>query len=110
MVYRDKNSQLEGECIRMKKIRLTRTTIIEFVPEPENYPDGSTIEQMAEIDANQEDREALFDTDCISDNVIYEIIEENNCPQCGKIVFQGTNFVAVEDERYHLECYYESKK
>ena len=94
----------------MKKIRLARTTIIEYVPEPANYPDGSTIEQMAQIDANQEDKETLFDSDCISDNVAYEIIEENNCPQCGKTVFQGTNFVAVEGKMYHLNCYYESKK
>ena len=91
----------------MKKIRLIRTTIVEYVPEPANYPIGSTIEQMADIDVNQEDREALFDTDCVSDTVTFEIIEENNCPHCGKVVYQGSNFVEVEGKRYHLNCYYE---
>jgi len=63
----------------MKKIRLIRTTIIEYVPVPDYYPIGSTIEQMAEIDVNQEDRELLFsetsDVICKSDEVTYEILE-----------------------------------
>ena len=59
----------------MKKIRLIRTTIIEYYPESEWYPTGSTIEQMAEIDIDSEDREGLFDREC-TDEVRYEIIEE----------------------------------
>jgi len=91
----------------MKKIRLIRTTIIEFIPNPEHYPDEYTIEQMAELECDQDDRELLFSGDHLSDEVKYEIVEENNCSHCGKPVFQGMNLVEVEGKRYHLNCYYE---
>jgi len=64
----------------MKKIRLIRTTIIEYIPVPDYYPLGFTIEQMAELDSKQKDREVLFsttkETTFISDEVNYEILEE----------------------------------
>ena len=60
----------------MKKIRLIRTTIVEYVPEPSYYPEGSTIKQMAEIDMQQDDRELTFDNN-ISDEIRYEIIDED---------------------------------
>lgn len=59
----------------MTKVRLTRTTVVEYTLIPENYPEGYTIEQMAEVDANHDDREAMFG-ECKSDDVKWEIIEE----------------------------------
>ena len=58
----------------MKKIRLIRTTVIEYIPVPEYYPEGFTIEQMAELDANTDDREMLFDREC-KDDIRIEIFE-----------------------------------
>lgn len=59
-----------------KKIRLIRTTIKEYTPYPEYYPEGCSIEEMAKIDAEQEDREFTFEDDIVSDEVKWEIIEE----------------------------------
>lgn len=61
----------------MKVIRLIRTTVIEYTPNPASYPEGMTIEQMAEFDAKQEDREIIFD-ECITDEVKYEILDQPN--------------------------------
>jgi hypothetical protein len=47
--------------------------VIEYEPEAKFYPEGSTIEQMAEIDMQTEDKELLFG-DCVSDTITYEII------------------------------------
>jgi hypothetical protein len=58
----------------MKKIRLIRTTIIEYIPDPDYYDEGITIEQMAEVDINSDDRDALFEREC-TDEVRYEIFE-----------------------------------
>jgi hypothetical protein len=60
----------------MKKIRLIRTMILEFEPDPDYYPEGSILEEMAEIEYNQnfEDRDAQF-SEAQSDTVTYEIIE-----------------------------------
>ncbi len=60
----------------MKKIRLTRTMILEFEPDPDCYPEGSTLEEMAELECNEnfEDRDAQF-SEAQSDTVTYEIIE-----------------------------------
>ena len=57
-----------------KKIRLIRTMIIEYEPNPDYYDEGTTIEQMAQIDATLDDRELLFDN-CVSDEVKWEIID-----------------------------------
>jgi hypothetical protein len=59
----------------MKKIKMMRHLVIEYIPNPEYYPEGSTIEQMAEIDANQDDLETTF-MDAES-SVTYEIIDED---------------------------------
>lgn len=61
----------------MKAIRLIRTMVIEYTPDPNYYPEGATIEEMAEIDARTDDLDLLFE-DCISDEVKYEIIDEKN--------------------------------
>ncbi|KAA9007276.1 hypothetical protein F4V43_01970 [Paenibacillus spiritus] len=59
----------------MVKVKITRTSIIEYELIPEHYPEGYTFEQMAEEDANHDDRESLF-SDCVSDEVVWEIIKE----------------------------------
>ena len=59
----------------MTKIRLIRTTIIEIDPDPEWYPEGYTIEQMAELEADAEDREGQFSDNVIMDEVKWEIVE-----------------------------------
>ena len=59
----------------MKKIRLIRTQVIEFVPNPNYYPPGITIEQMAQIECDQEDQNGLFDGQTIIDETKYEIID-----------------------------------
>lgn len=58
-----------------KKIKLTRTTIKTYEPDIECYPEGFTIEDMAKMDANSDDKELLFD-DCDKDEIIWEIIED----------------------------------
>jgi hypothetical protein len=58
-----------------KKIRLIRTMVVEFEPDPHYYPEGATIEQIAEIEAKTQDRELLFD-DCVKDEVRWEIFED----------------------------------
>jgi len=60
----------------LKKIRLIRTTIVEYVPDPNYYPEGYTIEQMAEIDMQADDRELMFENP-ISDKIRYEIVDED---------------------------------
>lgn len=56
------------------KIRLVRTMIVEYEPDPLFYPEGYTIEQMAELDATSDDLESIF-TDLLKDDVKWEIIE-----------------------------------
>jgi hypothetical protein len=60
----------------MTKIRLIRTMILEFDPDPSLYPEGSTIEEMAQIECESsiEDREFQFE-DCQSDVISYQIIQ-----------------------------------
>ena len=68
----------------MKKIRLTRTTVIEYKPVKENYPKQcDSIEKMAESDINSNCVAELFDfaidsgsDDLIKDEVKYEIIND----------------------------------
>ncbi|MBX4152397.1 hypothetical protein [Paenibacillus lautus] len=59
----------------MAKVRLIRTSIVEYELIPKYYPEGHTYQQMAELDATHGDIEALF-SDCVSDEVKWEIIEE----------------------------------
>lgn len=59
-----------------KKIRLIRTMIVEYEPLVELYPEGSTIEEIAQIDADADDRELLFDgDDLVKDEIRWEIFE-----------------------------------
>lgn len=58
-----------------KKIRMVRTQVIEYVPNPAYYPDGSSIEDMAKIDAESDDLESVF-TDLIDDSVTYTILDD----------------------------------
>ena len=58
----------------MKKIRLIRTTILEFEPNPEDYWNGATLDEMAQAECEFEDKDLQF-LGAISDTVRYEIIE-----------------------------------
>lgn len=59
-----------------KKIRLIRTMVLEYEPIVEAYPEGSTIEQMAQIDANTDTPDLLFGSCALEeDNIKYEIID-----------------------------------
>jgi hypothetical protein len=40
-----------------KKIRVTVTSVIEYEPNPENYPGCNTIEEMAEFDRKAYDED-----------------------------------------------------
>jgi len=63
----------------MKKIRLIRTIIIEYVPNVEHYPGCTTIEQMAEVDLQgaNDDPELTFGDNpgLVIDEIKYEIVE-----------------------------------
>lgn len=56
-----------------KKIRLIRTMVTEYVPNPECYDKGMTIEEMAQSDAEQDDLETIF-SEIKKDEVKWEII------------------------------------
>ena len=60
----------------MKKIRLTRVEVVEYEPNPEYYPEGSTIEQMAQMDSAETNdvRDEIFMSDLKSEKITYEII------------------------------------
>jgi hypothetical protein len=60
----------------MAKVRLIRTTVIEIEVNPEWYPEGATLEEMAEIEANVDDRELQFADNVILDDVKWEIIKD----------------------------------
>lgn len=59
----------------MKKIRLVRTMVVEYEPDLEVYPNDWTIEEMAQCDANADDRELTFDVVQL-DNVAWEVVED----------------------------------
>lgn len=58
-----------------KKIRLIRTMVTEYEPVTEYYEEGSTIEEMAELDASADDLESVF-TELKSDEVEWQIVDE----------------------------------
>lgn len=58
-----------------KKIRLVRTMTTEYEPVSEDYGEGSTIEEMAELDASADDLESVF-TELTSDEVKWQIVDE----------------------------------
>jgi len=45
----------------MSKIRLTRTTIVEYEPTTEYYPEGMTLEEMAKMDTEQDEAYLIFE-------------------------------------------------
>ena len=66
------------EVVNMtQKIRLIRTTVVEYEPHLEYYPAGSTIEDAAKIDLqNAEDDPELIFSRLVLDEIKYEIFEE----------------------------------
>lgn len=62
-----------------KKIRLIRTDVIEYEPNPSGYSDDMTIEEMADFDANSEYVHYLFDESeyIVHSQVTWEIIDAN---------------------------------
>jgi hypothetical protein len=65
-----------------KKIRLTRTTIVEYAPNTECYPDNLTIEDMAKMDIfsiteDEVDMKLIFFNEIVSDKVTFEIVERD---------------------------------
>lgn len=59
------------------KIRATRTIIREYEAKKSWYPEGSTFEQIIEIDrVGADDDPEMFFGDADSDEVKFEIIEE----------------------------------
>lgn len=60
-----------------KKIRMVRTMVMEYTPDPEHYPEGMTIEEMAQLDTETDDWEALFDGVLESDEITFTIVEES---------------------------------
>lgn len=48
--------------------------IIEYVPDPTFYPEGMSIEEIAQLDANTEEKDLLFEG-AITNEVEWEIIE-----------------------------------
>lgn len=61
----------------MKKIRLIRTMVMEYEPNPEHYPKGASLEEMAKMDMSADDRELLFEGNLISDELRCEVIGES---------------------------------
>lgn len=70
------NKKRKIEKTSKKKIRLIRTMIVEYEPNPEHYPEGASIEEMAIIDVASDDVDLLFSGDLKEDSVDYEIIED----------------------------------
>jgi hypothetical protein len=56
------------------KVRLIRTMVVEFELLPEYYPDGFTPEEMAEFEANIDDRELQFENPK-SDEITWELLK-----------------------------------
>lgn len=61
-----------------KKIRLIRTMVVEYEPNPKDYPDGATIEEMAQMDTETNDINSFFSGKLMDDEVVFEIVEDKN--------------------------------
>ena len=74
------------------KIRMTRTVVREYEINESVYPEGYTYEQMAQLDADTDDRDLLFATDLICDEegfediVTWKVVDEN-----GNTVSEGVS-------------------
>ncbi len=67
----------------MKKIRLIKTTIKEYIPNPDYYPKGLGIEEMAQLDVDTGDVNILFEDDeNIVERITWEIIDEGDGREC----------------------------
>lgn len=69
-----------------KKIRLTLTQTVEYVPRPEFYDGAETIEEMAQLDANAEEWEVIFYNAPV--RIEWEVLED------GEVVTRGKRQVA----------------
>lgn len=60
-----------------KAIKITMVVTETYIPEPDNYEEGSTLEEMAEVDvANYKDDPSLLcDSDFASCEITAEIVE-----------------------------------
>lgn len=68
----------------MKKVRLIRTMIAEYELDESVYPEEiTTPEEMAQFDADADDRELLFDS-IIEDSVKWELIDGDKIIASGK--------------------------
>lgn len=61
-----------------EKIRIIRTSILEYFPEPNYYEGCITIEDMAKVDVQTDDTEMLFSSENITETISYEIIREED--------------------------------
>jgi len=59
----------------MKKIKMTVTQTLIYEPNKEYYPEGFTIEQMADTDASAEDVDLLMNNDNTDLDIKWEIVE-----------------------------------
>jgi hypothetical protein len=60
----------------MKKIRLTRIIVCEYVPEMKYYPEGCKPDQAAMIDARDWKQKNIdMDGDVVSDNITGDILD-----------------------------------
>ena len=63
----------------MNKVRFIRTTIVEIELNPDFYPEGFTLEKMAESDIKvmkeTGEYEYLFVDNVVSDEITYQVIE-----------------------------------
>lgn len=78
----------------MKKIRLIRTMVVEYEPAEECYDGCETIEQMAVLDADADDRELAFDsTNLVKDFVKWEVVEDDKVISSGEsqLNWEGVN-------------------
>lgn len=69
-------------------IRLIRTTIVEYEPNPEYYPEGSTLANMACIDGSVDDADFnVFsgNTGVMTEKIEYEIVKDNVTIERGTI-------------------------
>ena len=69
-------------------IRLIKTVVVEYEPNPEYYPDGSTMADMAIMDARSDSAEfGVFSGNIgeMEEKIEYEIVEENRVVERGVI-------------------------
>ena len=62
----------------MKRIRMTRTTVVEYSPNKKYYHEGATIEEIAQMDIagmkETGDYDSTFNYNVVTEDVKYEIV------------------------------------